>query len=339
MITHTRSVPERSPWQEALADAISDPGELLRDLCLSPAALGSSEAALRQFSLRVPRGFAARMHKGDARDPLLRQVLPVGAETDAVPGFRTDPVGDLTAEVVPGVLHKYHGRVLLVLTGACAIHCRYCFRRHFPYGRSSPARDHFESALGYLRDHPAITEVILSGGDPLSLPDAHLADLAARLATIPHLRRLRVHSRLPIVLPERVDEALLSWLTGTRLSPVMVVHANHAREIDACVARALARLRRAGVTVLNQSVLLAGVNDELDVLVALSERLFEVGALPYYLHLLDPVAGAAHFDVDPHRARRLFEGLSRALPGYLVPKLVWERPGAPYKVPVELLSP
>ncbi len=339
MITHRATPPERPAWQAALADAISDPRELLRIAGVPPAMLGFSETALKAFSLRVPRGFAARMRRGDARDPLLRQVLPVALETRAVPGYGPDPVGDLSAEVVPGVLHKYHGRVLLVLTGACAIHCRYCFRRHFPYARSSAARERFEPALCYIRDRPEITEVILSGGDPLMLPDTRLSELAARLTEITHLQRLRIHSRLPIVLPERIDADLLHWLTTTRLRPVMVVHANHAREIDAGVEQALAALRQAGVTVLNQSVLLAGVNDAVDALVALSLALFAAGALPYYLHLLDPVAGAAHFEVKTGRALALYEGLRRALPGYLVPRLVRERPGAAFKLPIEMLVP
>ncbi|HEX2164949.1 MAG TPA: EF-P beta-lysylation protein EpmB, partial [Thermoanaerobaculia bacterium] len=293
-----------------------------------------ARAAAADFPLRVPRGFVARMRPGDPRDPLLLQVLAAAAEVEPVPGYGPDPLAEAGAQPVPGVLHKYRGRALLVVTGACAVHCRYCFRRHFPYGERGLTRSAEARALAWLAGEPSIDEAILSGGDPLTLPDDRLAGLAARLAEVPHLRRLRLHTRLPIVLPERVDEALLAWLTGTRLAPVVVVHANHAREIDGAVAAALGRLRAAGVPVLNQSVLLAGVNDSADALAELSEALFAAGALPYYLHLLDPVAGAAHFAVPEERARAVHAALAARLPGYLVPRLVREVPGAPGKVPV-----
>jgi EF-P beta-lysylation protein EpmB len=254
-------------------------------------------------------------------------------ETRPQPGFERDPLGEERVSPVPGLLHKYRGRALLVVTGACAIHCRYCFRRHFPYAEHAAA---WEGALGYLAADPTVTEVILSGGDPLAVTDERLGALARRLAEIPHLRRLRVHTRLPVVLPERVDEGLLEWLAGTRLAPLLVLHANHPRELDGAVAAAVGRLRGAGVPVLNQAVLLAGINDRVEDLAGLSEGLFEIGVLPYYLHLLDPVAGAAHFEVPLPRGRELVAELARLLPGYLVPRLVREVPGAPAKVPVEL---
>lgn len=325
-------------WQQAFAQAISDPLELLELLELSPAALGVPEdaaAARRQFPLRVPRGFAARMRPGDPGDPLLRQVLPVDREARRLPGFSADPLAETAAHPAPGLLHKYRGRALLVVTGACAIHCRYCFRRHFPYAESS-GRGTWDRALEHLAADPSLVEVILSGGDPLSVSDGQLAELAQRLAAIPHVRRLRIHSRLPVVLPERVDEGLLDWLTGSRLQPVLVIHANHPREIDGTVVAALDRLRRAGVTLLNQAVLLRGVNDDGAVLEELSEVLFAAGVLPYYLHLLDRVDGAAHFEVPEPEARRLAADLARRLPGYLVPRLVREVPGAEAKVPVDL---
>src|SRR5690606_30184537 len=244
-----------------------------------------------------------------------------------------DPVGDLQAMAGHGVLHKYHGRVLLVATGACAVHCRYWFRRHFPYAEANAAAGQWEAALRYIGSRPEISEVILSGGDPLVLNDRRLSELAHALADIPHLRRLRIHSRLPIVLPSRVDERLLDWLAGTRLSPVLVVHANHPHELDAEVADAAARLRARGVTLLNQTVLLAGANDDPEVLIALSERLFECGIQPYYLHALDRVQGAGHFQADAELPA-LMQALRARLPGYLVPRPVREEPGQPAKTPL-----
>lgn len=278
------------------------------------------------------------MRKGDPHDPLLRQVLPSVDEDRSASGFSLDPVGDLASETRPGLLHKYHGRVLLVVTGACGIHCRYCFRRHFPYAESNAAAGRWQAALEYIRSEPSVREVVLSGGDPLSLTDLRLGELARRVATIPHVQRLRVHTRMPILVPARVDAALIDWLTETRLATVIVVHANHPAEIDPCVVTAMRRLREAGITVLNQSVLLRGVNDSVDVLVELSEALFRAGVLPYYLHLLDRVQGAARYEVDTASARRLMDGVRAVLPGYLVPRLVREQRGAPYKMPAELLQ-
>ena len=242
-----------------------------------------------------------------------------------------DAVGDLAKLKAGGIIHKYHGRALVIATGACAVNCRYCFRRHFPYGETRASRNHWRAMLAELAADDSIEEVILSGGDPLSLTDDKLAELAQGLDEIPHLKRLRLHTRQPIVLPERVNEDLLDWLTATRLKPVVVLHANHANEIDGPVAEATARLRAAGIPLLNQAVLLAGVNDTLDVLKSLSERLFEVGVLPYYLHLLDRVQGAAHFEVDEAAGKALVRELAGHLPGYLVPRLVREIAGKPAK--------
>lgn len=319
-------------WQSALARVITDPAELLAAVGLGDEWLPAARAAARLFPLRVPRGFVARMRPRDPRDPLLRQVLPLADECLAVEGFGIDPVGDLSAMVVPGVLHKYHGRVLLTATAACAVHCRYCFRRHFPYAEANPVVDQWRQALDYIAGDESITEVILSGGDPLSMSDRRLADLARRLEAIPHLRRLRLHTRLPIVLPERVNDELLGWLGATRLKTAAVVHANHANEIDASVLAALAGLKASGAELLNQSVLLHGVNDSAEALMALSEKLFEAGVLPYYLHLLDKVQGAAHFEVEEAAARCLMAELNRQLPGYLVPRLVREIAGSLGKV-------
>jgi len=318
-------------WRHLLADAIRDPDELCTLLALPDACRAQARRAAALFPLLVPRGFAALMRPGDPSDPLLRQVLPIAAEHAEVAGYGRDPVGESGCSPLPGLLRKYHGRALLVTTGACAVHCRYCFRRSYPYDDLPRGRRWWTPAVDALRADGGIREVILSGGDPLTLPDSVLATLAADLADIPQLERLRLHSRLPVVLPERVDDALIGWFAGGRLAPVLVIHANHPNELSTGVAAACARLRTAGVTMLNQSVLLAGVNDRVDVLQSLSQRLFACGVLPYYLHQLDRVAGAAHFGVDDGTARHLHGELAARLPGYLVPRLVREEPGHPAK--------
>lgn len=284
-----------------------------------------------QFPLRVPRGFVARMRKGDPDDPLLRQVLPVDAEGLPSPGFVTDPLKELDAMPVPGLLHKYAGRVLVTLTGACGIHCRYCFRRHFPYSDANPAQGNWQQSLDYIRERKDVHEVLLSGGDPLSLSDKRLAVLVADLSDIPHLKRLRIHTRMPTVLPERVDASLLAWIEKTPLNVAMVVHINHAQEVDDNVRNALAQLRGKNVMLLNQAVLLNHVNNSIDQQVNLWETVFEAGVLPYYLHLLDPVKGAAHFNVPEVEARRLLAALQARLPGYLVPRLAREDSAATAK--------
>jgi EF-P beta-lysylation protein EpmB len=314
-----------------LADAFARVEDLLRYLELPVEAPERLRAATSQFPFRVTRSYAARMGKGDPSDPLLRQVLPVGEEMDAKPGFLADPVGELNAATAPGLLHKYRGRALLIATGACAIHCRYCFRREFPYGELLLSRTREAEALARIAADPSLAEIILSGGDPLLLDDERLNGLIERLAEISHLRRLRIHTRLPVVLPRRITPALARLLGRGRLQAVLVIHANHARELDADTGMALARLHANGVALLNQSVLLKGVNDSAEALADLSESLFAQGVLPYYLHLLDKVRGAAHFDVSEAEALALHEALRRRLPGYLVPRLVREEAGAPYK--------
>jgi L-lysine 2,3-aminomutase len=330
--------PERAPaagvrWQQLWRDAIREPAELLALLGLQETVVVSGAAA-GQFALRVPRGFAARMRPGDPHDPLLRQVLPVDAELHAVPGFALDAVGDGAARSGHGVIHKYAGRALLVATGSCAVHCRYCFRRHFPYAEETAAAGNWQAALATIRADASLHEVLLSGGDPLSLSTPKLAELTAALAGIPHVRRLRIHTRLPVVLPERVDEALGGWLAGLPWPVAVVVHANHAREFDDAVDAAMARLRTTGAALLNQAVLLRGVNDTVDALADLSERGFAAGVLPYYLHQLDRVAGAAHFEVPDAEALALHAALRARLPGYLVPKLVREVAGEASKRPL-----
>lgn len=316
------------PWQWQLANAVTDANELTRLLDLPDVATPND------FRLLVPRPFLARFEVGNADDPLLRQVLPTAAEQADAEGFVTDPVGDLNAVAGQGLIHKYEGRVLVVATGACAVNCRYCFRRHFPYDDFQPDSTAWDEIVSTVAADPSIREVILSGGDPLVLSDRRLAALVSRLGAIDHVDTIRFHTRLPIVVPDRVCDALLDWTSASRARIVMVLHTNHPNEIDDIVGDALDRLRATGMTLLNQSVLLAGVNDDATVLAALSRRLFSAGVLPYYLHMLDPVAGAAHFDVDESTAVRLVNNLRRLLPGYLVPKLVREIEGAGSKVPL-----
>ena len=321
-------------WRQLWRESLRDPRELLSLLGLDDLASRVSDAAAAQFPMRVPRGFAARMRPGDRHDPLLRQVLPLDDEDHIVPGFDLDAVGDGPALAATGVIHKYQGRALLVATGSCAVHCRYCFRRHFDYAADTAASHGWQDAIAWLRSDPGISELLLSGGDPLSLSTAKLAELTDAIRDLPGLRRIRLHTRLPIVLPERVDAGLLAWMADLPWPVTVVVHANHPNEMDACVDAALARLRGTGAVLLNQAVLLRGVNDRVEVLAELSERLFDAGVLPYYLHQLDRVAGAAHFEVDEAHARRLHSALQSLLPGYLVPRLVREIPGASSKVPL-----
>lgn len=318
-------------WQHSLKDLITDATELWQLLQLEGAPEGVCADMLKQFPLRVPRAFAARMRPGDPNDPLLRQVLPIREEQDHTPGFSLDPLSEAHFNPQPGILHKYQGRILLMAAPHCAIHCRYCFRRHFPYDENTPGRQAWEQSLQWLADNPQISEVIYSGGDPLAANDRQLAWLTEKISGIPHISRLRIHTRLPVVIPARVDESLLSWLSSTRLQTVMVVHINHANEIDQDVIDAMQKLKQANVTLLNQSVLLKGVNDSEQALSALSEALFKAGVLPYYLHLLDKVQGVAHFDVPLQRAQDLIQAVRGQLPGYLVPKLVTEIPGAAAK--------
>jgi EF-P beta-lysylation protein EpmB len=310
---------------------VRDPRELLAMLGLEALAGRIAPDAALAFPLRVPRGFVARMRHGDPGDPLLRQVLPLDDEDRIVPGFGFDAVGDGAARRSGGLIHKYRGRALLVATGSCAVHCRYCFRRHYPYAEDSAAAAGWREAVAAVAADASIGEVILSGGDPLSLADHKLAELTDALRGVPHVRRLRIHTRLPIVLPERVDAGLLAWLRGLPWPVVVVVHANHPNEFDPDVDAAIAALRDAGAVVFNQAVLLRGVNDTVDALAELCERGFAAGVLPYYLHQLDRVAGTAHFEVEDARALALHAALAARLPGYLLPRLVREVAGDPAK--------
>ncbi|MES2142257.1 MAG: EF-P beta-lysylation protein EpmB [Pseudomonadota bacterium] len=321
-------------WQSLLKEVITAPAELLEALALSPDLLFQAEQSAKLFPLRVPRGFVSRMQKGNPHDPLLQQILPIAEEEVVRPGFTLDPLNEKSANPLPGLLHKYQGRVLLTLAGACAVNCRYCFRRHFPYQENIPGGKAWKNILDYIAADSTIYEVILSGGDPLLANDSYLSKCINDLAAISHLKILRIHSRLPIVLPQRITPELIAALISTSLQVVMVTHCNHANELDSSVANAIDQLRDAKITVLNQSVLLKGVNDSVEALVTLSQRLFEYGILPYYLHLLDKVQGAAHFEVDVDRAKVLIVAVREKLAGYLVPRLVKEQAGEKYKLPL-----
>jgi EF-P beta-lysylation protein EpmB len=321
-------------WQQALNQGFSDMASLLQFLRLDPKQGQNAIQAQQHFNLRVPREYAALMRKGDPEDPLLRQVLPSGEELDKVPGFVNDPVAERAAEKIPGLLQKYHGRVLIMTTGACAIHCRYCFRRHYPYSKGTATPTQWRKVMDYLQQHPQIEEVILSGGDPLMISDHRLQTWLDQLQALVHLKRIRLHSRLPVVLPQRITPAFVQLLGQCRLPVVLVLHTNHPTELTIATAMACQQLKHAGITLLNQSVLLRGVNDNIDTLVTLSKRLFEIGVLPYYLHLLDSVAGAAHFESSRLTHKQLKQQLQSRLPGYLVPKIVQEIAGEPSKIPL-----
>lgn len=321
-------------WQQALAEVFTNIDNLCDFLQIRPDQISASAAASKNFTLRVPRAYAERIKKGNPNDPLLKQILPSLDEMLVTPGFNDDPVGDHQAIATPGVIHKYLGRVLLIVTGHCAINCRYCFRKAFPYNEQHLGRQKLQVALDYIDSDPSISEVILSGGDPLTLSDTRLGEIFSGLNQIKHIRRIRIHTRIPIVLPERITANLLKVFAQTDKSLVIVVHCNHSNEIDQNVKEACNTLSKLNITLLNQSVLLKDINDSVDQLCQLSETLFATGILPYYLHLLDKVTGTQHFDVTRARAITLIEAVKIRLPGYLVPKLVEEKAGAPAKIAV-----
>ncbi len=315
----------RSPWQQTLIESISDPSELLQKLDLASCFPKLDTSVLNQFACRVPIPYLKRIKKGDPHDPLLKQVLPINQELEIITGFYTDPLQEQNSAAQQGLLHKYHGRILLTLTGACAINCRYCFRRHFPYAEHQFNRHRWKNIVNYIKQNHDIHEVIFSGGDPLMLKDAILQDLIQELESIQHINTLRIHTRLPIVIPQRITPELCRQLQKTRLHTVMVTHINHANEVDQTVSEAIKRLPPS-THLLNQSVLLHGVNDTPEALIDLSHTLFNVGILPYYCHLLDKVQGAAHFEVSETRGLELLKQIRNALPGYLVPRLSREEP-------------
>ncbi|MEZ9527247.1 EF-P beta-lysylation protein EpmB [Enterovibrio norvegicus] len=334
IITRNASPVEQN-WIKEIANAVSDPQILLQQLDIEPTPWMSGFSARTLFSQRVPQSFIARMEKGNPNDPLLRQVLPMVEEFDEAEGFTTDPLEEQDNDV-PGLLHKYKNRVLMIVKGGCAINCRYCFRRHFPYQDNKGSKDTWRETIAYLRDHPEVDEVILSGGDPLMAKDHELKWLVEAIEAVPHIRKLRIHTRLPVVIPSRITPALAQLLKETRLKVILVTHINHANEINDELRHSMAILRQANVTLLNQGVLLKGVNDSVDSLKNLSNTLFDSGILPYYLHVLDKVKGAAHFLVSDDDARTLMAGLIQEVSGYLVPKLTREVGGKASKTPLDL---
>lgn len=322
-------------WQSQLSDLITDPFELLDQLEIcSDALLSGAILASKSFKLRVPRAFVGKMRKGDPLDPLLLQVLPHHLELEEHPEFVTDPLGEEAANQLPGVLHKYQSRFLLTLTGACAVHCRYCFRRHFPYQENLPKQDDWPQIKTYIEQNPYINEVILSGGDPLTLSNRKLKLWIERLESLQQVKILRIHSRVPVVIPQRLDNELLEILKSTRLRIIVVIHANHAAELDDQTCAYLEKLSQHGITALNQAVLLKGVNDDAQTLIELSQRLFDARVMPYYLHVLDKVKGAQHFDLSGSKIDEIYHDILAGLPGYLVPKLVREIAGEKNKTPL-----
>ncbi|CAH0991673.1 L-lysine 2,3-aminomutase [Sinobacterium norvegicum] len=318
---------ETKSWQQQLSEAISSSEELITYLQLPRNLKADIDQAIGSFALRAPYAYLQRIKKGDINDPLLKQILPISRELVEQPGFTADPLEEQQANPAPGIIHKYPGRVLLMPTSACAINCRYCFRRHFPYEENTPSRQQWQQSLDYLRHDSSIHEVILSGGDPLASSDKQLAWLSQQLSDIPHIKELRIHSRFPIVIPDRINDEFLAWTTATRLNVVVVVHCNHPQEIDEDVLNCLRRIQKNGLILLNQAVLLRDVNNKLKTLSDLSQRLVEAGCIPYYLHLLDKVQGAQHFDIDEAEAIGLHRAMAQSMPGYMVPRLVKEQAG------------
>ncbi len=323
---------KKAAWQQSLTNLITDPKELIALLGLDASYAPKALEAAKLFPLRVTRSYVDRMQKKNPNDPLLKQVLPLDIECKTHPDFKRDPLQEQLVNPIPGLLHKYHGRVLMTLTSVCAIHCRYCFRRHFPYAENNPGKAGWEAILNYIKQDSHITEVILSGGDPLAVSDKLLMQFTEKLLSISHVKRLRFHSRIPIVLPERITREFLAWIETLPLQKVIVVHANHAQEINDEVKQMLVKLNNADITLLNQAVLLKGINDQVQTLIELSETLFASKVMPYYLHVLDKVEGAAHFDLSLEKAKQLHDALRQQLPGYLIPKLTQEQAGSPYKI-------
>lgn len=322
-------------WLNQLANGISDPEKLLEQLEIDPSPWRSGFDARKLFAQRVPQSFIDRMEKGNPSDPLLRQVLPLSEEFEVHSGYSTDPLDEQDNQV-PGLLHKYRNRALMIVKGGCAINCRYCFRRHFPYNENKGSKSVWSQSLDYVRQHPELNEIILSGGDPLMAKDEELHWLINQIADIQHIKRLRIHSRLPVVIPDRITPSLAELLATTRLQVIMVTHINHANEINQELRDALSTLRRSGVTLLNQGVMLKGINDSVDAQVALSEALFDAGVLPYYIHVLDKVQGAAHFFISDQQAKQIMAGVIERVSGYLVPKLTREIGGRTSKTPLDL---
>lgn len=335
ILTRNDSYWQDNEWKKLLSGAFSTPIELLKHLDLEPEGLPYLTLSDHAFAQRVPLPFVERMTKGNPHDPLLLQVLPLAEENSAMPGYVADPL-DEHDSALPGVLHKYKSRVLVMLSTACAINCRYCFRREFPYSDNQLGKSQWGEIIDYLHQHPEVNEVILSGGDPLAVTDKYLSDFISMIEDVAHIKRLRIHSRLPVVIPQRVTSELVNTLKNCRLQTVFVTHINHPNEIDQLFSLAMERLSQAGISLLNQTVLLKGINDDASVLAELSEKLFENKILPYYLHLLDKVTGAHHFDSSEKQAKIIMKQLQTELAGFLIPKLVREEGGKPHKSWIDL---
>lgn len=332
---HDLHLCDEKSWQKDLRDVVTEPEQLLRRLNIAPDDYLQHFKARKLFPVRVPLSFINRMKLGDFNDPLLKQVMPLSNEFLLTEGYSADPLSEHDT-VAEGLLHKYKNRVLMIVKTGCAVNCRYCFRRHFPYQDNSPSKQRWQGALNYIAQHSEITEVIFSGGDPLMASDDHLAWLITQIEKIAHVSRLRIHSRLPVVIPKRITKKLVTLLKGSRLKATMVLHINHPNEINDELVKALEPLRQARIPLFNQSVLLRGVNDNAQVLVSLSESLFDAGIQPYYLHLFDAVQGAAHFDVNEADAVTIANEMLASLPGFLMPKLVREIAGQANKTPINL---
>lgn len=332
-VNNTDAMPS---WQKELANAVKNPLQLLQLLDIEPESTDLSDLARKSFPMLVPLPFVNKMKKGDINDPLLQQVLPIDNENKIVEGYSLDPLGE-HENAIQGVLHKYKSRILLILKTGCAVNCRYCFRRHFPYQENTLNKQQLVKVIDYLKQHPEVNEVILSGGDPLMSKDDFLEYIVSELDKLPQLKRLRIHTRLPVVIPQRITDELCELLKNSRLKVIFVLHINHANEIDALLKERLIKLHQAGIQLLNQSVLLKGVNDSSQALVALSEALSEANILPYYLFLLDKVQGAQHFDIATEKAQLLIKQITAELPGYLVPKLSREIAGEKSKTLINSL--
>ena len=337
------SMVEPVSWQLAMKRAIRSGSELRKTVGLPPDPAEDLDAAgklagERDFPTFAPLEYISRIRPGDAEDPLLRQILPVTDEQTEKSGFGADPVGDLNSLVSPGVLHKYEGRALILTTAACGIHCRYCFRREFPYREAGSRQNDWLPSIEYIEQHPDIEEVILSGGDPLTTSDEKFQELMSALEKIHHLKRLRIHSRMPVVIPQRVTGQLLDMLSSSRLATWMVIHANHPHELSDSVLSGMGAMIDAGIPVLNQSVLLRGVNDRSETLIELCRLLVNHRIQPYYLHQLDRVRGATHFEVPIETGMKIIEDLRSELPGFAVPQYVVEKPGEKSKSPIQTFT-
>lgn len=322
-------------WQLELKNSITNYLDLFKLLNLNPKHPKLIDTIqYSQFPLLVTNSFINRIQKMDINDPLLRQILPTTQELQNNNSFCADPLQEANFNKIPGLLHKYSSRVLIIVTKACAINCRYCFRKEFQYSANIASGKNLENIINYIAKDSSIIEVILSGGDPLIAPNNYLQHLISKLESIKHIETVRIHSRVPIILPCRLEPEFINILLKSRLNIVLVTHTNHPQEINQEVAEYFKLLQNTKITLLNQTVLLKNINDNAGVLAELSRKLFSIKILPYYLHILDKVNGTKHFAVKLSTAKKIYGELQSKLPGYLVPKLVTEKPGAKHKIMV-----